>query len=183
MSCNEDKQKAHKQLSRVLYWFYMSPPPPFLFSLPSGHLQVIPGGRIMSAMSAQQSLHHRGRHPVWLSERLLPRRHGQTGGHVHEWVSLFLSDKYKTQKYINLKVACNHATGQLWHNLRQIFGLELPFADILQHISGWHPISHHWIKGQYLLWCIIPAPNFMHLIQRECAAMLPSLFGDLGSSK
>ena len=72
-----------RQQSCVLS-LYVPPFSLFLFSLPSGHLQVIPGGRIMSAMSAQQSLHHRGCHPVWLSERLLPRRHGQTGGRVHE---------------------------------------------------------------------------------------------------
>lgn len=65
-------------------------PPPLallsFYSLPSGHLQVVPGGGTVSAVSTQQSLHHRGGHALRLPERLLPRRHGQTGGHLHQWV-------------------------------------------------------------------------------------------------
>lgn len=196
MCCTKDKQKAHKQLIFVVFVHVQAAELCIVFICPpllSFSLQL--ALRAPSSHSRGQDYVSNVRSTVAPPSRLPPCVVVGTATTAETWTnrrtcarvsqSLYVRQIQSTEIHKPLRsvAECDRATGRLWHNARWIFGLKLPFADILQHISGWHPISHHWIKGQYLLWCIIPAPNFMHLIQSECAAMFPSLFGDLGSSK
>lgn len=144
-----------------------------VFSLPSGHLQVLPGGGIMSAVSAQQSLHHRGRHALQLPQRLLSWRHGPTGRHVHQWVA----SGHWTPTHTRTRTHVYHTWVWLYGPSRWL-RCTCPFLDITNTSAvdaTKRRIFPHWIIDQYLLWFITPTLILCHVFL--------SLFWGLGSSK
>lgn len=142
----------------------------FLFSLPSGHLQVFPGGRIMSAVSTQQSLHHRGCHTLRLSQRLLPRWHGQTGGHVHQWVTL----PFSCVITVSLRVINASAKATFWTSSKPTY-YRASYRAVQYLLIELKASTASDLLFQTLILCILFRVSF--------AAMFLSLFGDLGSSK
>lgn len=97
----------------------------------------------MPAVSIQQSLHHRSRHPLWLSEWILSGGHGETRGHVHQWVRLLLCLTHKS--------ICS-AHGHTWalqdHCCLTYYTTSE--ADIANSL-----IFHNYMRSRHLLWFII----------------------------
>lgn len=136
-----------------------------VFSLSSGHLQVLPGGRIMSAVSAQQSLHHRGRHALQLPQRLLSWRHGPTWRHVHQWVTPW---HWKPHTHIYHIWAWLYGPSR-WLRCTCTF---LYIANTSAVDATKRLIFPHWIIDQYLPWFIIPTLVLCHVfassLQQRC---------------
>lgn len=138
-------------------------------SLPSGHLQVLPGGRTMSAVSAQQSLHHRGRHALQLPQRLLSWRHGPTRRHVHQWVTPW-----------HWKLTYAHTHTHVYHTWVWLYGPTswLRRTCTFLYITNTSAVEAtkrlifpHWIIDQYLLWFIstlILCHVFASSLQQRC---------------
>lgn len=147
-------------------------------SLPSGHLQVLPGGRTMSAVSAQQSLHHRGRHALQLPQRLLSWRHGPTRRHVHQWVTPW-----------HWKLTYAHTHTRLSHlsviiRPHKLIETHLHIFVYYKHFSSWsHQTSNISSLDYRPISTLIYYFIFMPCICIESAATMLSLFWGLGSSK